>query len=55
MCMITFMNVHSPSYGVDCSYMQSLLAFVAWTQLNPYAIETARSLGYTALPFGFKT
>src|SRR3546814_474457 len=39
MCMISFVLVYTSVSSTDCSYMQGLLAFLAWSQLNPHVIS----------------
>jgi hypothetical protein len=55
MCMISFVLVYTSVSSTDCSYMQGLLAFLAWSQLNPHVIsEVETELNLAPLPFGYK-
>jgi ABC-type phosphate transport system substrate-binding protein len=55
MCMPSFVLVLSSTNTSDCTYIQRLLQFIAWSQLNPHAIDGVSELGYVPLPFGYKT
>jgi hypothetical protein len=54
-CAVAFMVIPVSVNTTDCSYIQGLLGFAAWSQLNPHIIETVQELGYVPLPFGYKT
>jgi hypothetical protein len=54
-CAVSFILVAIDANTSDCSYIQGVLAFAAWSQLNPYVISTMESIGYVPLPFGYKT
>jgi hypothetical protein len=55
MCLTNYIVIYQFRNSSDCSYMQSLLAFIAWSQLNPHTFSKVQDLGYSPLPFGFKT
>jgi hypothetical protein len=61
MCMMSFVAAHinvttgSNSTAPDCSYVDTLLRFIAWSQLNHHAVDKVTQWGFTPLSFGFKT
>jgi hypothetical protein len=55
LCLTNYIVIYQSRNSSDCSYMQSLLAFIAWSQLNPHTFSKVQDLGYSPLPFGFKT
>jgi hypothetical protein len=55
-CMVSFAMVSVANNLSDCSYIQGLLKFIAWSQLNPRVIAGVKSdLNMVPLPFGYKT
>jgi ABC-type phosphate transport system substrate-binding protein len=54
-CTVSFLVIVLDTNTSDCSKIQGLLGFAAWSQLNPHVIDKVQDLGYTPLPFGYKT
>jgi hypothetical protein len=55
-CMVSFVLVNVSNNLPDCSYIQGLMKFIAWSQLNPRVIAAVKSdLNMVPLPFGYKT
>lgn len=54
-CMITYIVLASSANVSDCTYIHSVLEFVAWSQLNPEVIARIPEFEFAPLPFGFKT
>ena len=55
MCMVSFVLVNVSNNLPDCSYIQGLMKFIAWSQLNPRVIAAVKSdLNMAPLPFGYK-
>jgi hypothetical protein len=55
LCLTNYFVIYQSRNLSDCSYTQNLLAFIAWSQLNPHTFSKVQDLGYSPLPFGFKT
>ncbi len=49
MSFLTFFLLSANQTRDDCSYLEELLRFVSWTQLNDNTALTANQLGYTPL------
>jgi hypothetical protein len=54
MCLISYIVTKADFNTSDCTYVEGLLEFFAWSQLNQYAIDNFRTLGYAPLSFGYK-
>jgi hypothetical protein len=55
-CMVSFAALNVSNKQPDCSYIQGLMKFIAWSQLNPHVIAGVKSdLNMAPLPFGYKT
>jgi ABC-type phosphate transport system substrate-binding protein len=55
LCLTNYISLFQSKNTSDCSHIEHLLAFVAWSQLNPHTFSKVQDLGYSPLPFGFKT
>jgi len=53
-CMISYVVTQANFTTSDCTYIEGLLEFFAWSQLNQYAIDNTQKLGYAPLSFGYK-
>lgn len=54
-CSVTFLVVVLNTTSADCSPIQGLLSFVAWSQITPAVISKITELSFVPLPFGYKT